>query len=85
VTRAEYLEFVEEMLAFKREPWDAGEWKPLINNGESYPDPGMQLRESKEITEALRKAHREYCNRVEAILFPERRPPNPQAEHGMCA
>jgi hypothetical protein len=71
VTKAEYLEFVEEVLHFPQEPGIA---LPMQDGTPGlYPvDPAMQLRESPEMCRALQRAHSLYCDQVEAILFPDR-------------
>lgn len=55
MTRAEYLEFVEEGLAFP----DTGVGSPL---------PGRILYDHVETVQALQAAHTDYCRKVAAIL-----------------
>lgn len=55
MTRAEYLEFVEEGLAFPE-------------SGLGSPDPGRILYDHEEVILRLRAAHAEYCKKVAAIL-----------------
>lgn len=62
MTRAEYLEYVQECCGF-----------PLVpGTGDSDVNPLMQLRDTPEACEALRKAHSDYCVAVERVLFPDR-------------
>lgn len=76
MTRAEYLEYVQEALAFE----NSGESPPGIDTALIAPEaaglfpcnPQFQLRDTPEVCKALKMAHAEYCARVETILFPER-------------
>jgi hypothetical protein len=59
VTRAEYLEFVQEALAF---PTSVDAMTPA-------PSGDVQmLRDTPEVCSALRKAHDDYCHAVAAVL-----------------
>jgi hypothetical protein len=55
MTRAEYLEFVEEGLAFPA-------------TGVGSPDPGRILYDHDAVIASLRAAHAEYCKKVAQIL-----------------
>lgn len=55
MTRAEYLEFVEEGLAFPE-------------TGVGSPNPASILYDHEEVIQALRAAHTDYCRKVAAIL-----------------
>lgn len=55
MTRAEYMEFVEERLTFRE-------------SGVGSPDPSAILYDKPEVVRALAHAHREYCKRVAEIL-----------------
>jgi hypothetical protein len=55
MTRAEYLEFVQEGLGFP-------------GTGVGSPDPGRILYDSKEVVFNLRVAHQKYCNEVATLL-----------------
>lgn len=55
MTRAEYLEFVQEGLAFPE-------------TGLGSPDPGRILYDHEEVIQRLRLAHQSYCNEVARIL-----------------
>jgi hypothetical protein len=55
VTRAEYLEFVQEGLAFPE-------------SGVGSPDPSRILYDTDEVILRLRLAHQAYCNEVARIL-----------------
>lgn len=59
MTRAEYLEFVEEGLAFPE-------------SGVGSPDPSRILYDHEEVILRLRAAHRDYCRTVASILGIER-------------
>lgn len=61
MTRAEYLEHVQEHCGFASTPEEA--------HGTS---PACTLRDTPEVCRALERAHAKYCAEVEAILFPER-------------
>lgn len=69
MTRAEYLEYVEEALGF------VGGIAGLDNHPTEIgfgPDPAFTLRDTPEVCAALQRAHALYCLEVERILFPER-------------
>lgn len=55
MTRAEYLEFVEEGLAFP-------------DTGVGSPNPGSILYDHEEVIQRLQAAHTDYCRKVAAIL-----------------
>lgn len=55
MTRAEYLEFIEERLCFP-------------NTGVGSPDPGTILYDHEAMVQALHAAHTDYCRRVAQIL-----------------
>lgn len=55
MTRAEYLEFIEERLCFP-------------DTGVGSPDPGAILYDHEAMVQALHAAHTDYCRRVAAIL-----------------
>lgn len=55
MTRAEYLEFVEESLSFP-------------HTGSGSPSPDVILYDEEEVVQALQAAHADYCRRVAAIL-----------------
>lgn len=55
MTRAEYLELIEEGLVFPP-------------SGLLAPDPGRILYDHEEVVQALDCAHRDYCRKVAAIL-----------------
>jgi hypothetical protein len=65
MTRAEYLEFVQESLAFP----------PLGDAADTtmHDNAGMTLRDTPEVCKRLARVHHLYCLEVEKILFPERR------------
>jgi hypothetical protein len=65
VTRAEYLEFVEEVMYFADTLPDQA-----VVNSDSFGD--SLLRDTPEVCAALRQAHQDYCNRVAGILGLER-------------
>lgn len=71
MTRAEYLEFVQEALYFPSSLPDHVahmDAKPGL-----YPcDPNFALRDTPEVCQALKMAHHRYCTEVEVVLFPER-------------
>jgi hypothetical protein len=67
MTRAEYLEFVEEALAFALNAGIAGP-----GGNRPLPPPELVLRDTPQICRALRLSHARYCTEVEIILFPER-------------
>lgn len=82
MTRSEYLEYVQEALAFPPEvPEELA--VPFINpDPEPEPDGGQMLRASiwdnvlrdtPEVCAALAAAHNNYAKIVERILFPERK------------
>lgn len=68
MTRAEYLEAVEESFYFTDDPFVRTQAAGLGD----CTDPSRQLRDTEEVCKALQNAHLEYCQKVEAILFPER-------------
>lgn len=61
MTRAEYLEFVQESLAF-----------PTLQEigGRIIPTSLQVLRDTSEVCAQLREAHELYCRKVHGILFP---------------
>lgn len=71
MTRAEYLEFVQEALCFPPDMSDHVmhmDAKPGL-----YPcHPDYALRDTPAVCGQLQEAHRMYCKLVERILFPER-------------
>ncbi len=55
MTRAEYLEFVQEHLGFPQ-------------TGVGSPDPAHLLYDTQDVVTALKIAHEQYCQRVAEIL-----------------
>lgn len=64
MTRAEYLEYVQECQGFDS--------KAVDGSGYVYA-PDMTLRDTPEVCKALQRAHAKYCHEVEMALYPERR------------
>lgn len=67
MTRAEYLEFIEESMGFPTLDGFAA-----ANCVAPHPVPELVLRDTPEVCDALRMAHHRYCAEVEIILFPGR-------------
>ena len=63
MTRAEYLEYVQESMGFDTDAKDGA--------GYAYA-PEMTLRDTPEVCAQLAEAHKMYCELVEYILFPDR-------------
>lgn len=69
MTRAEYLEYVQEALAFP----ELTDYDPETRVGMATdPISVLTLRDTPEVCKALKDAHEEYCRKVEDILFPGR-------------
>lgn len=61
MTRAEYLEFVQESLAFPPRP-------ALEHAATVLKEPGYVLRDTDRVCSLLRVAHADYCAKVAEIL-----------------